>query len=749
MTISSADDPVAGPFEGNGSQTAFPFAFKVFAKTDLILVRLTGGAQTTLVLDSDYSVALNADQDNNPGGTVTYPISGSPLPSGSKLTATTNLDAVQTTDIQNLGGFYPQVIEDAFDRGVMLIKQIKETLGRTLRFPISDGAVGVELAPASARIGKLLTFDSVGDPALLNVSDISNSIAYGHWRTDTFDGDGSTVQFTLTADPGSINNIDLRVDTVSLTPGIDFSLSGLVITLLTVIPEDDTDNVVARYGQAVPVGELSSSAATYLPPGATTARTVESKLREEVSLEDYWFLGADPTGVLDSSAAYAFAASQAKRVTTNKAATYRFSSPVTLPDYGSEFVNKAGVASVVIMADHVLGAGIQLTRQHQKVIGFYVKSTATRYAAAVSTFNPGIAVGGAAAGTNFLTHCMVWDNIVEEQPGIGIYLGGEGGGTQLHRNAVNYCKGHAYATDDGTIGSRPAVSRSGQIVMTSNRALQCGGNGLNISGAGSTSYRVYVHNHESIDCGWNTDISGLLQAQFLVRGQNITLDHCAADDSGWANTTMSNGKARYAKVAAGDGVDVRNGSTNVRLVNGRYLTLARDGVFRTGVSGFKVADAYSSPAKTVGWRVESGTTGGFIELTDVANYTTPVSSSTANLRGRLVGQDCVFGLSSASYFRLDAAASGTLASDTLNAVASVMYVSGQGGVADELRNISMAGGSVPVPEGCTVRVINLNAYNITVKHGVSNLFTKTAADVVLGQNMGISFASNGTNLYEV
>ena len=68
MTISSTDDPRAGPFNGNGSQPVFPFVFKTFAKADLLVVRTDeDGIEYVLVLDSDYSVSLNADQDANPG----------------------------------------------------------------------------------------------------------------------------------------------------------------------------------------------------------------------------------------------------------------------------------------------------------------------------------------------------------------------------------------------------------------------------------------------------------------------------------------------------------------------------------------------------------------------------------------------------------------------------------------------------------------------------------------------------------
>ena len=78
----------AGPYTGNGVNDEFAFDFKVFAAADLrvILTEIATGAESDLVLDSDYSVALNPDQGADPGGDITYPISGSPMASTHKLT---------------------------------------------------------------------------------------------------------------------------------------------------------------------------------------------------------------------------------------------------------------------------------------------------------------------------------------------------------------------------------------------------------------------------------------------------------------------------------------------------------------------------------------------------------------------------------------------------------------------------------------------------------------------------------------
>ena len=106
----------AGPFDGNDVTTEFPFAFKIFAKNEL-QVTLTdpAGVESILLLDSDYSVTISPDPQA-PGGTVVYPITGAPLPTGYRLTLSGRLPYSQTADIQNQGGFYPDVIEGALDR---------------------------------------------------------------------------------------------------------------------------------------------------------------------------------------------------------------------------------------------------------------------------------------------------------------------------------------------------------------------------------------------------------------------------------------------------------------------------------------------------------------------------------------------------------------------------------------------------------------------------------------------------------
>lgn len=139
MTISSQSRK-AGPFTGNGSTTAFPFAFKVFQASDVYVVRAnTAGVESVLTSGTDYTVTLNANQNSNPGGTVTLT---SALATNFKLVITSAVPNLQPVDITNNGGFYPKVINDALDRVTIMAQQIAQEASRGVKVPITSTLTG-------------------------------------------------------------------------------------------------------------------------------------------------------------------------------------------------------------------------------------------------------------------------------------------------------------------------------------------------------------------------------------------------------------------------------------------------------------------------------------------------------------------------------------------------------------------------------------------------------------------------------
>lgn len=211
MTISSTNRK-AGPYSGNGVAVAFPFPFKVFGASDMYVVRADStGAETALVLNSDYTVALNSDQDSNPGGTITLPVA---LATGYTLTITSKVDNLQQVDLTNQGGFYPKVLTAALDRLTILVQQLSEQVSRAVKTSISSTSSPDQLiseifdAVSSAQSYSASASGSATSAAGSAASAASSASAVGFTITD-LQGQGKTgatsagsaPNFTVTSSP--------------------------------------------------------------------------------------------------------------------------------------------------------------------------------------------------------------------------------------------------------------------------------------------------------------------------------------------------------------------------------------------------------------------------------------------------------------------------------------------------------------------------------------------------------------------
>lgn len=136
MTVSSTNR-LSGPFAGDDTTTELPFDFVVIAASDVaVIVADAEGAETTLTLDSDYTVALNENQDEAPGGTVTLLL---PLATDTTAVVTSDVGFVQSVSIPSLSGFYPTVIERALDKLTIKQQEIQRDVERSLKLPITSG----------------------------------------------------------------------------------------------------------------------------------------------------------------------------------------------------------------------------------------------------------------------------------------------------------------------------------------------------------------------------------------------------------------------------------------------------------------------------------------------------------------------------------------------------------------------------------------------------------------------------------
>lgn len=252
MTISSTVR-IAGPYIGSGAATVFPFAFKVFAAAEMQVAKLntTSNVETILVLNTDYTVQLNGDQNGTPGGTITLP---AVLASGYNLTITSDIANLQPTDLTNQGGFYPEVITDALDRATIQIQQLDQN-SRAIKIPLSDGVLDMTTPVVSARQGKYLAFDSLGLPVVSSGTGSDSALRTDLANATAVSAGSGLSGFRQTGTGATARTVDTKLkDTVSIK---DFGAVGDGVT-------DDTTAFQTA---------LATSKSLYIPDGTYNIST--------------------------------------------------------------------------------------------------------------------------------------------------------------------------------------------------------------------------------------------------------------------------------------------------------------------------------------------------------------------------------------------------------------------------------------------------------------------------------------------
>lgn len=332
MTV-PASTRKAGPYLGNGATVVYPFDFKVFAPTDLLVVQTDDLLfDDTLQIENDYTVTLNTNQEEDPGGAI---LLNTALPVGYKLTIGSDIAIQQSVQLTNQGGFYPDVINKALDRLTIIAQQLMENLGRTLRLPFSTAIVDATL-PQPVPNG-LLGFNSEGNGfSVLDPSSLIAVAGYADARVERFDGDGATTDFTIAFNPGVLANLDISISGVVQVAGVDFTWSGTKVRFtqapfdgavvqiryarpIAPVPNFDeaveaaqqlmdlTSDPAAFRAQVGAVGEDELAAGTggtlvgVVQSGSgAVVRMAQDKLRDYVSIKDF---GAACDGSTDDTAA--------------------------------------------------------------------------------------------------------------------------------------------------------------------------------------------------------------------------------------------------------------------------------------------------------------------------------------------------------------------------------------------------------------------------------------------------------------
>lgn len=161
MTIATSVNKVIA--QGNGATTAFSFSFLLPAAANAVVTVTDALGNQTILANTQYSLS---GVGNPNGGTLNYPLTGSPLAAGSSISLQRVLPLQQLTSLINQAGYFPSVVEGALDSLEMQIQQIAAVTGgnTSLQFPPSDPlTLNAILPAAAARANNLLSFDSLGN----------------------------------------------------------------------------------------------------------------------------------------------------------------------------------------------------------------------------------------------------------------------------------------------------------------------------------------------------------------------------------------------------------------------------------------------------------------------------------------------------------------------------------------------------------------------------------------------------------
>ncbi|MEY5098186.1 MAG: hypothetical protein RJA36_905 [Pseudomonadota bacterium] len=279
MTVQSTTNK-SGPYAGAGITGPFTVGFRFLDAAHLKVIKTsTKGIDTVLTLTTDYTVS----GVGNTTGSLTLT---SALAIGEKLTIIRDVPFTQSADYVNNDSFPAESHEEAIDKLTMMVQQLKERVDASLSLPASLSGVSTQLpAPSS---NKFIGWNEAAT-ALQNIDPVALAtiVAFGTARADTFDGNGVSTAFTLTANPGAQANLDVSMGGVTQYPGIDYTWSSGTTLTFTSAPPNGV-KILARYFQALPQGYTTSDLVQHTPSGAgAVIRSAMDKLRAYVSRAEY------------------------------------------------------------------------------------------------------------------------------------------------------------------------------------------------------------------------------------------------------------------------------------------------------------------------------------------------------------------------------------------------------------------------------------------------------------------------------
>lgn len=256
MTVSTTSSSVS--YEGNDATTVFDFDFPIPAPATNLIVYITDeDGNVTEVPTNQYSISGLGEPE---GGSITYPLTGDPLPTGSSITIDRDLPIVQLTSLLNQGGYYPRSVEDALDYLTMLIQDQGDSILRAIRLPVTVDLNEVSPILENPQAQTLIGWNSDGT-ALINYDLVTVEIMTP----------GPDTVSTSTIQNGAVTLIKLAQDVLDY---IDDTIAAAIAEALAAIGGVQTGDIIAS-GRTSKTGYLECN-------GAAVSRATYDDLFDQI-----------------------------------------------------------------------------------------------------------------------------------------------------------------------------------------------------------------------------------------------------------------------------------------------------------------------------------------------------------------------------------------------------------------------------------------------------------------------------------
>lgn len=352
---------------------------------------------------------------------------------------------------------------------------------------------------------------------------------------------GQTVVTTPSYTQGN-NTIQVYVNGFKVISGTDYTETSTTSITFTsgLTLSDEVEIIIA---QPFSVGITSSDAVNYLPSGTgAVATTVQTKLRESVSVKDFGAVGdgvTDDTSAIQAAITYTLSSGKRGNVFM-PTGTYRTTSTLFVDGVSCGLVGQGGgELSTILYVDHVNGPGIQLKNRRNSLCNIEVTGSPTRAAGAAGT-NYGVLIEADDIAGRYPTHCRIENVYIQDHPSHGLVAVAGVFFSSFSNMTIRDNKGHGMVFDNGTISTRTNTANPGIVELDRLEIFDNDGHGILIGNDNASTNRGFRFDIRNIDLYRNAQAAGIRKqaSQMWMFADTSSITISAFDGRNKAETSV-------------------------------------------------------------------------------------------------------------------------------------------------------------------------------------------------------------------